>query len=529
MQTDSQSSKALIGYLMLTAVISGGMVMVVEVLGSRVIGPFFGVSLYVWTSLITVTLIALSIGYALGGLYADRCKTPDTLFYIILVSGIAVLLIPLVKAFIIKLAMPLGLRGGAFVSTLLIFGPSLFLLGCVSPFLIKIAAKELKNIGRTVGGFYALSTFGSVIGTFVTGFFLIAYLGVDKIFWSIGLMLVLLSAGYFLFFRKRWPIVVSLIAPLLLVPTDPVLSMIADDGTQIEQVFSKDSFYGKLRVVDYKFGEKHIRDFMIDGLIQGGIDMNNQLSIYRYNYFLQFLPYLLNPEGKRCLVVGLGAGLVPRWFEQQGVVSDVVDIDPVVFDIARDYFDFRVSGDSVVSDARYYLASSKKKYDYIILDVFSGDLTPGHLISKEAFDLLNHRLNAQGILAMNLIGSLKGDTYMTASIIKTLHSVFDHVDLYPTFDVETEAEGADGTGNLAVIAYNGEKRVFDVSKVRMDWIHPDIAPQVIASMSQNYQFDTNQASIVLTDDFNPIDFYDVSLREKIRKRIINFLNWEVLI
>ena len=182
MNTTTQSPRFFITYLKITALISGALVMVIEVLGSRVIGPFFGVSLHVWTSLIAVTLIALSLGYALGGIYADRKNNADTLFLIILLSGVSVLVIPLVKGTILTITMPLGLRGGAFTSALILFGPSLFLLGCVSPYLIKITAKELHSIGRTVGGFYALSTFGSVLGTFVTGFFLIVFLSVIREF-----------------------------------------------------------------------------------------------------------------------------------------------------------------------------------------------------------------------------------------------------------------------------------------------------------------------------------------------------------
>ena len=512
--------------------------MVIEVLGSRVIGPFFGVSLYVWTSLITVTLIALSAGYALGGIYADRSKSPDNLYYIILASGITVLLIPLLKGVAIEYSIPLGLRGGAFVSTLVLFGPSLFLLGCVSPFLIKIAASELKSIGRTVGSFYALSTFGSVIGTFLTGFFLIAYLGVDSIFWATGILLILLSVGYFVIYRKKLMLAVGLIIPFLLMPAEPPLSHIADDGTNINTVFVKDSFYGKVSVVDYQFGSRHIRDFMIDGLIQGGIDMSNDMSIYNYSYFLQFIPLALNREGKRGLVIGLGAGLVPRWYEQQGITTDVVDIDPLVVEVAKDYFDFKNTGEIAIEDARYYLSNTQHQYDYMVLDVFNGDLTPGHLVSFEAFELMSQKLTRSGILAMNLIGSVADESYMTASIIKTLASVFDHVEVFPTFIPDhgesksqpgSQKTKNDGVGNLTVIAYQGNKLNFDINNIKHDMIHPQLREEIVASMGQQYHFDTRQPAIVLTDNYNPIDFYDVKLREKIRERLISQLNWDLLI
>ena len=106
---------------------------------------------------------------------------------------------------------PLGLRAGAFISSSLLFGPSLFLMGCISPYVIKIAARELHNIGRTVGGFYAISTLGSVLGTVATGFFLIAFFGVKQIFFLVGSALLLLSAFYFVIFRKKYVVFILLI------------------------------------------------------------------------------------------------------------------------------------------------------------------------------------------------------------------------------------------------------------------------------------------------------------------------------
>ena len=189
-------------FLMLTSLTGGALIMVVEVLGSKVIGPFFGVSLFVWTSLIAVTMIALAAGYAVGGFLSDRHEHADYLYGIIAISGFTVLLIPVLAPVALKLCMPLGLRAGAFFSSSLLFGPSLFLMGCISPYVIKIAAKEMRNIGRTVGGFYAISTVGSVLGTVATGFVLIAFLGVKQIFFLVGCGLLLLSVTYFVMFRK---------------------------------------------------------------------------------------------------------------------------------------------------------------------------------------------------------------------------------------------------------------------------------------------------------------------------------------
>ncbi|KAF0218762.1 MAG: hypothetical protein FD174_2545 [Geobacteraceae bacterium] len=517
-------SAAFLLFIMVTSLFCGALVMVIEVLGSRVIGPFFGASLFVWTSLIAVTLVALSAGYAVGGIFSDRRETPDYLYGIILLSGFFVLLIPLLKGTVLKACVPMGLRVGALASSTILFGPSLFLLGCVSPYIIKIAAREMKNIGRTVGLFYALSTVGSFIGTVFTGFVLIAYFQVNQIFLTVGTVLIALSVIYFLTFRKNYYFTALLVIPLLWPSGEGPVSKVMSNGTTVTKVFSKENFYGKLTVLDYSYREKHTRELVIDGLIQGGIDMANGLSVYAYPYYSQFLPYSMNPAGKECLVVGLGAGVIPMWYEKMGVRTDVVDINPDIVEIARKYFGFSVSGDVIVEDARYHLNTTGKRYDYVILDVFNGDTTPGHVLSREALQLINGHLTGTGILAINLIGSIKQETFMTASVIKTLRDIFATVELYPNF----EPEEREGVGNLTVIACNHALPPISPELFRKFPVHP-LAAAVREFRGKTFQFPRETPAIVLTDDYNPIDFYDVWLKERIRQGILKNTEWDMII
>ena len=522
---DGMSSKAFLIYLLFTAILSGALVMVVEVLGSRVVGPFFGVSLFVWTSLITVTLLALAGGYAIGGMLSDRFQRPGYLFGIILLAGVLALFIPILKGPVLKACLPLGLRSGAFASTLILFGPVLLLLGCVSPYLVKLAARELKNLGRVVGGLYALSTIGSTIGTVLTGFVLIAYLSVDQIFALIGGLLMVLASLYFVFFQRRWWVLVVLILPFLLYQPQTAISRTMSDGTVVDLVHREDNYYGDIKVVDYSFGQIHHREMIIDGLIQGGIDLADYQSVYEYSYFIEFLSYMLVPEGKRCLVIGLGLGAIPSWYEKQGIQCDVVDINPAVAEIARDYFNFKISGDLILEDARYFLNSSDRHYDYIVLDVFNGDITPAHLLSREALVLMRERLNPGGVLAVNLIGSLKRETFMTSSVVKTLQSAFDAVDVYPTFDVE---KSTTGVGNIILMAYQGKRRELRIDHARFQ-THDSVRQQVFSNLGRRYQFPEGTRAMVLTDAYNPVDFFDGWLRELVRKRILESTDWDVLI
>jgi MFS family permease len=510
--------------LLMTALACGATVMVVEVLGSRVIGPFFGASLYVWTSLITVTLVALAAGYWGGGILSDRGENSiDWLYAIIGLAGVFVLLVPLLKTPIIKMVLPMGLRLGSLVSAGLLFGPALLLLGMVSPLVVRIAVRETASVGRTVGLFSSVSTVGSFIGTVCTGFILIAYFNVDRIFVVTGAVLLLISVSYALVYRYLWMLMPLLLLPFFIPEGGSTKTKLLPDGTLITRMFFKDSFYGNMQVLDYSLGNKRIRELVVDATVQGGIDMVSRVSVCGYPYFLEFIPRAINPKGKECLVIGLGAGMVPMWYEQQGVRADVVDIDPLVFDVARRFFSFNVSGESFVADARYFFNRPGKLYDYVILDVFNGDNTPFHVLSKEALMTVKKRMAPGGVLGINMWGNLRGDTYMTASIVRTLKEVFSTVDIYPAFDVAA----SDGIGNLELFAYDRTSVTIDPARLAGYEVHPAVG-NVRDLMLIKFEFPGNTPAITLTDGYNPIDFYDVKTREYNRKRIMEATDLDLL-
>jgi spermidine synthase len=521
-QANTQHGPALFGFLLFSAVCTGALVMVVEVLGSRVIGPFFGVSLFVWTALITVTLLALALGYAVGGHIADRHPDPAGLYLIIMAAGVLVALVPWLKPWVLKATLPLGLRGGAFVSALLLFGPALFLLGCVSPYVVRIAVREWGRLGRTVGIFYAVSTAGSCAGTLATGYFVIAYLGVAKAFFLCGLLLVLLGAVYFAVFGRRRALALLPLLVLPLFPRAELPSVTTADGTKVTLVHSEDSFYGNIRVVDYEGGGLRTRELIIDGLVQGGVDLADGRSVYEYSYLMEILPLALNPAGRRCLVIGLGAGVVPRWYGARGIVTDVVDIDPRIVAVAREHFGFRPSGDVFVEDARAFLGRPGANYDFIVIDVFNGDTTPGHLLSVEAMRLARSRLNDGGVLALNLMGSLRQHGAMTASVIRTLRAAFPEVAVHPLFD----AAAGDGTGNFVVIARDGP---VSVPEARPEAVHPLAEAGVRHGLAGAVAVPDHADAIVLTDDFNPIDVRDIWLKERVRRTILETTPADILL
>ncbi|MDF1535391.1 MAG: fused MFS/spermidine synthase [bacterium] len=517
-------SRVFLAYLLITAFVCGSLIMVIEVMGSRVIGPFYGVSLFVWTSLITVTLIALALGYAIGGSLSVQRNHPDWLYGVIAVSGLMCTFIPILRTPILQMFQPLGLRMGSLASSAFLFGPTLLLLGFVSPYLVRILAHEITNVGRTAGVLYSISTMGSFIGTVLTGFYLIAFFGVDRIFQATGGLLITLSVLYLILFRKkRWALLFFI--PVFMVPMpEPFVRKQLSSGVIVSEVANVDSYYGNLKVVDYDLGGFKTREMVIDGLVQGGIDKQNGQSVYGYSYFLQYLPTVIRPDGKSCLVIGLGAGITPKYYERLGIKTDVVDIDPSVVRLAREYFNFSTNGKTHIQDARYFLNTTTSKWHYIILDVFNGDTTPAHLVSREALEVVKRAMKEGGILATNLIGSLDRKTYMTASVVKTFQSVFENVDVIPLFSPETGA----AFGNMIIVAYDGRPWSPDWNMIRSFPAHPLARKQLMTPLISPPRIPVHPDAIILTDNYNPVDFYDSWIRESVRRNIQMDTDWDLL-
>ena len=503
-------------FLLVTVAITGALVMVIEITGARIIAPYFGVGLFVWTALISVTLLALATGYWVGGVLADRKQSAHTLYALIGLAGLYVLLTPWLREPVLTMCVPLGLRAGAFVSASILFGPSLFLLGAVSPMAVRLGSRTWENLGRTVGLLSAISTAGSFMGSVFTGFYLLANFGVSKTVAITGITLLGLSALYFLFIGRK-PVIaaMAMAAPLLLLltPARPVEARLAD-GTVATVIDQKDSFYGHVKVIDYRFGARGIRELTIDGLVQGGIDTTSDLPIYEYLALLQHLPQQLRPNIRSTLVIGLGAGVLPRSYALQGLQTEAIDIDPLVLELCRKHFGLPAGLPVHLEDARTYLTRPGTHYDLIVLDVFSGDTTPAHLLSVEAMRSLKARLNPGGLIAFNLIGSLTAADATLPSIIATARAVFANALLYPLFQAPaTEGNVVLITSDEALTPSSTSNFPGPLSPMVEAGIRHALANPMVVG-------DRFASQPILTDDFNPIDTRDQTARDAVRRGIL---------
>ena len=501
-------------WLYCTVFITGAAVMVIELLGTRLIAPFYGASLYVWTSVISVTLIALALGYYIGGHWADRAQRTG-LALIIALSGFLTLLVPWLTAPVLLATDPLGLRMGTFVSTLVLFTPSLFMLGMVGPFAVKLATSSLDGVGTSTGSIYAVSTVGSVIGTLFLGFYLFPQVGSREIFIGLGLGLLALAFCVAYFERKRIkpkhavPSIVALtLAGLLLLPfiTDSG-NQFANSDDQFQTQFERESLYGWVRVVDNP--KDNYRLLTVDASTIGAATISHQKNVLTYQEIIPLLPAIA-PGMRRALLIGQGAGHMATTLKRQGIETDTLEIDPVVAQAARDYFDFVPTGKAIIGDARYEIRKLQGLYDLIIMDIFTGGSEPVHLLTVETMQQLQKLLTVRGILALNFVAFYEeGKNPALASVAKTLAQVFPY---QKTLISEPGREFNDFIFLAASIPLSIEPGTRTASDLRTNQLRSD---QSLWLKQRLVELDQQQG-VVLTDNLNPLESLQIKKSEHYR-------------
>jgi len=417
--------------------VSGMASMSLEFAASRILIPVFGSSIYTWGSLIGVILTGLSLGYHIGGKLADKNPNFLKLCLVIFTAGLYIIFIPFIAPTItssfIQFVSDSQYASLFAVFTLLIV-PT-FLLGIVSPYAIKLATRRLAELGNVSGNLYSLSTIGSIVGTFLTVFILIPTFEINYIIFGLGVTLMVFSS---LFGLARFPKVLTVFVVVVLLLFFPSISLSSAGNVMVHTgtlVYEKETLYSHLDVIDYG----NIRTLYLDGNIHSQMykDKPEELVNTYTKYF--HLGFLFNPNAKDVLFVGGGGFSGPKNFLSMysDVHIDVVEIDPDVISAARDYFSLPVDNGSKLmiynDDARNFLSKTEKKYDLIILDAFSKNYVPFHLMTLEYFQLLGERLTSDGVIISNNIGSMAGDrSDIVRAVYKTISQVFPSVYVFPT-------------------------------------------------------------------------------------------------
>ena len=490
--------------------LSGAALMGLEIVGSRVMAPVFGTSIFVWGALITTFLASLSAGYALGGKLADRRPSPALLGSILIAAGLLLWLLLARPAPLLALcaAAPVPDRFRALLAAILLFALPSVLMGTISPFATRLAAREVGTIGRTAGTLAAISTSGSIVGTFAMAFILIPAFPIEPILFGLGAVLVLSGA-----LAARQGLAVRLAvaagglvaaAAVFLVRPERVVAPTADGVV----VLRKETAYHRLLVVDQGMNR---RVLYFDHLSQGSIDRTTGAAPpNQYTDGLAAALLWRRSPARNAFVIGLGTGMLPRLFSEKtpDVATTSVEIDPEVVRVAGQYFDFRTDANDrvVVGDGRSVLEREKGPWDAIFFDAYFSESVPFHLTTLEFFQLCRDRLSPDGVFAANIVGTMMGrDQRLFWAIVRTAQEVFPNV-------VILSHELASGAqkfhGNAILVATPSpdrlsKDRVFaEGDRLAAAMGHPPIARWARAY----YEGEIRTADVpILTDSYSPTD------------------------
>lgn len=439
--------------------VCGGALMALEIVAARVLAPSLGNSIFVWGSVISSVMVALSLGYWLGGHLADRFGASRTLAPVIAGAGLLTVIAPLVSAPVLPWAAGLGPRAGSLIASALIFFAPSLLLAMVTPLGVRlVAAKGLARIGRSAGELSSISTGGSILGTLGTSFWLIPLLSLEPLIVSIGFVLFA-TAGVALFLPLSVREEASGHTGRVHAAVDSGIARFGAAGTLAfivagvslgawvlssvasapavnamgEQVlFRQDTQYHRITVTE----TGNVRNLRFDATRQSGIDLADGItSAVRYPDYMQ-LTMALKPDAKRALVLGLGGGLISKrfWHDYPEMKVDSVEIDPVVVDVARRYFAFPEDSRLRVftTDARRYVQTTTDTYDIVVMDAYYAEALPFHLTTQEFFRETKSRMATDGVIAYNVISALEGDkSDLFRSLYRTAGTVWKHLWVFP--------------------------------------------------------------------------------------------------
>jgi len=473
-------------YLLLTAFFAGMSVMAIEMSVSRLLAPYFGTSLFVWTNVLGLIMVGLTVGYYVGGKIADKYASERLLYKIVLVTGIYLAFVPLLAMPITRLALrsidnyAAGTTVLALLMMILLLALPFIAFGIFTPYIIKLKSQQGNTIGHMAGKVFTWSNMGSIVGTFIPALLTIPVIGTHKTILFFACMLMLISIlGLANWKLLLYPILaLSLIAFLGKVKPTPGLIFDTESVYNYIQVVDE----GDLRVLRLNEGHAWHSLYQKDRYIFNAV----------WDYYL-FPPLLNNTQ--EALFIGLAAGTAARQYAHffPMLKMDGVELDPAIVEVGKQYFGLQQVPNLqiIVQDGRVHLATTQKKYDTILIDAYKQPYIPFHLTTQEFFAEAKNHLNKHGLVAIN-VGSTKHDAEILLMIQNTLKHIFKHV-----YVVEVK-----NSLNYLVWAMDDE---LDITSIASN--HEALKP-MLAYIKDNYrevQHDPKRA--ILTDDLAPLEIY----------------------
>ena len=472
--------------------LSGAIGMGLELIAARVLSPYVGSSNVVWTSIIGIILVSMSLGYWLGGKKADKEASGNVLSRLLLGSALFTSIIPLLETIVVKefAGIVSNLIVAAILCAIIVFSIPSFILAMISPFAVKMKSMQETEIGSLSGRISSLSTIGSITGTFLMGFVLIPNIGVTNINIGITILLVVMSILAREDINKKY-----ILSTISLVVVMIILMFIGKWVFKLanpEILVDTDSQYSRIWVKQVNTAKTTYKTLQVDTGLESYIDTETGEMGAMYLRYYDLFEYL-NKDAKSTLMIGGAAYTYPIHYLQkyQDKTIDVVEIDEKMTQIAEEQFGLNTKDERLkiyTQDGRSYLNYSENKYDTILIDAFKGLNAPFELTTYEALIHAKNMLNDNGIVLTNIISSLEGED---ADFIKyeyaTYKAVFDDVKIFQVQDRDyTESQ------NLILVGIKGNPQINeDKYEEYKNYLNMEIT---------NFKTGKN----IVTDDFAPI-------------------------
>lgn len=397
--------------LLLLSFTEGAAVMVAELCGARLLSPIYGSSLYVWASVMGITLGALAGGYYLGAYLSGKKKNEiNILFWVLCIAALFNMAMPALSYYLVPRISYLPFLPGVVISTTLLLFPPVFFLGSASPLLISIQTKEQNSSGRVSGTVYAISTAGGIFATFFCGFYAIPELGLNYSLLVSGGLLFCLNTFLLKVFR---PMTFLIVGSLLVFD-------LRVSAFNAKTLFHADGILGTVKVENSP--DNKFRILAVNDIVQSEMELSTGKSASDYVKLLDTL-ISANEKGERAMVLGLGAGLTANMLTFKGYSVEGVEFDRRIISAAERYFLLDPHVKTFCADARYYLNTCKGKYKIVLFDVFKAEEQPSHVATLESFLKLKNHLYPSSLVFINWHGYTKGSNGRgTAILYNTLMS-----------------------------------------------------------------------------------------------------------
>ena len=397
---------------------ASGCTLIIEIVAGRILAPTIGVSLYTWTSIIGIVLAGISAGNYIGGRLADRYPSPSTVGLILLAGGVASLAILPVDHFVSDRFLVLPIIPRIVLLTVVLFLVPAVILGMVTPVVIKLRLADLAETGNVVGKMYAVSTAGSILGTFLTGFVLVQLFGTRLVILIVSLMLIAMAIVIGDLWRVRIASAVLGLAGVAIIAVSIV-------GESLESECIRESNYFCIKVRARDIEDREVRVLYLDALVHSYVDTDDPLFLhYSYEKVFGDLATVVahNDPDADTLFIGGGGYTMPKFMEKLFPETnlEVVEIDPEVTQVAHEYLALPLNTSIITypEDARTKLQELPRgKYEYVVGDAFNDVSVPYHLTTLEFNEMVRGLMSDNGVYAINVVDKMYSGRFLRSMVV----------------------------------------------------------------------------------------------------------------